>query len=144
MSKQYKVIGAVSPSSEAFVSACVSERERETTHTELRSYAKHRHTPQNKHMYGQVALAFLPPLVVLQIVFNGFNIAIENTPRLLWAMPRCARVCLCVSRVYPVRVCVLFPPTPNPPLHTPSLTHTRTRAGYPWCAGGLRGWPSMK
>ena len=142
MSKQYKVIGAVSPSSEAFVSACVSERERETTHTELRSYAKHRHTPQNKHMYGQVALAFLPPLVVLQIVFNGFNIAIENTPRLLWPMPRCTRVCLCLSCVYPV--CMLLPSLPQPPLHTHPLSHTRTRAGYLWCAGGSRDWQSMK
>ena len=80
-----------------------------------------------------MALAFLPPLVVLQIVFNGFNIAIENTPRLLWPMPRCTRVCLCLSCVYPVCIlcvsCVYASslPPPTPPPHTPSLTHTHPR-----------------
>ena len=32
---------------------------------------------------SEVALAMLPPIVVLQIIFNGFNIAEENTPKLL-------------------------------------------------------------
>uniref|UniRef100_A0A7S4L287 ABC-2 type transporter transmembrane domain-containing protein n=2 Tax=Guillardia theta TaxID=55529 RepID=A0A7S4L287_GUITH len=37
---------------------------------------------------SEVALAMLPPIVVLQIIFNGFNIAEENTPKLLAALPK--------------------------------------------------------
>jgi len=35
-----------------------------------------------------VALALLPPVIVLQFIFNGFNIAEENTPKFLWVFPR--------------------------------------------------------
>ena len=27
-------------------------------------------------------------MIVLQIIFNGFNIAEENTPKFLWVFPR--------------------------------------------------------
>ena len=35
-----------------------------------------------------VALAMFPPLLVLMIVFNGFNIAEENAPRALALLPK--------------------------------------------------------
>ena len=72
------------------------------------------------------ALAMFPPLLVLMIIFNGFNISPEATPRLLRFIPK-------VSYTSPY-----LPISPHISIHLPISPYIIPKVSFiRWCSEGL-------